>query len=1058
MRVYLKRIIYSVIVVGSIFLIPIITFSKDYVAYYDDLFKDNKFTINTEKTVNDSDSLLSLIQTNSSYYSAQEYYDSPTNSSNLSLGIDSCDYDEMTCNFKVYRSKNENGNYTHSLIKEYNNIKIELNSNVNSYFNMVDSDNNIVINYDESMFDNENEKANYISNYFSTLSVNKENEYIGYSYNSSDKTLTRVDRNIYDSTSNLVAQKTINNIIFKYTEEPYSSDFKKLTDGTITIKSDVEITNDILSYYLSSFSNEISFSIDGNIKNNKAFIKMGKYENGTYSPKEKHLVNIVRQEEIDKSLFSKYNLDNYLEIKADEPENKSDYIMRYANNLNLGGYNGDGTSYGYTYNLIYGTNNVIIKYTKYAKNQNIEDVVFHKVEAQFKGYDETVSEDYLKEIGKEITVNSDEKSENVILNTLGYSGKVGILNCNKDYSICDIWYKKEETDTVLEIHKVNIKFDNTISDDFKKGFSLNEDNSIDILIDDNAQFNYLNYYDHDKKTNNNYEYSCDRNNKCTLSLRNYSKNKNETHKVTYNIIKSDRSQYYLDNVLSSISLYPGENTDIWNSLVYNGNFSKSNAEVNVLNCSKNSSTCSVILKNDNNKLEIHKTTVNLIEGMSPEFKKAFANQKIEINGIYQDDLEYLDSVSSAYLMGRTKSWAYLEDYADNKAKIYYEGIESHTLDVSFAKGNSEHQKIVDNYIKKLDSNPLSVKVIDLGFVNEFYYNNNGVEISNNFNSKQLNDDFYKVINDKHIGYYYLPRAGMEEEYLTMSAGNLILYYDGISYGQTNGNVNSTLYNIIYIPDETENTKEAFIKAAQKRVDDYLGKNSGVLISYKGPSNLENVDYIDIDLTGTDNNAYYITQGNKEKTILIIKDSSKMQKSTFIASDVLNNINVTSEKANYPFNTIVSSDRISKQNELYNKILNKLQVKEADIIDINLYSTAIGNIKNFNGVNFEVSLPLNNSNLNSDNLYAYYIDDNGNIEEHKVKVDDFMAQFETTHFSTYIISEKIDSNVIKDASDDIKQLVSNPKTYDQGIKNYVIIGIISLIGLIAIFIVRKKINN
>lgn len=1058
MRVYLKKIIYSVIIVGSIFLIPIITFSKDYVAYYDDLFKDNKFTINTEKTVNDSDSLLSLIQTNSSYYSAQEYYDSPTNSSNLSLGIDSCDYDEMTCNFKVYRSKNENGNYTHSLIKEYDNIKIDLNSNVNYYFNMVDSDNNIVINYDESMFDNENEKANYISNYFSTLSVNKENEYIGYSYNSSDKTLTRVDRNIYDSTSNLVAQKTINNIIFKYTEEPYSSDFKKLTDGTITIKSDVEITNDILSYYLFSFNNEISFSIDGNIKNNKVFIKMGKYENGTYSPKEKHLVNIVRQEEIDKSLFSKYNLDNYLEIKADEPENKSDYIIRYANNLNLGGYNGDGTSYGYTYNLIYGTNNVIVKYTKYAKNQNIEDVVFHKVEAQFKGYDETVSEDYLKEIGKEITVNSDEKSENVILNTLGYSGKVGILNCNKDYSICDIWYKKEETDTVLEIHKVNIKFDNTISDDFKKGFSLNEDNSIDILIDDNAQFNYLNYYDHDKKTNNNYEYSCDRNNKCTLSLRNYSKNKNETHKVTYNIIKSDRSQYYLDNVLSSISLYPGENTDIWNSLVYNGNFSKSNVKVNVLNCSKNSSTCSVILKNDNNKLEIHKTTVNLIEGMSPEFKKAFANQKIEINGIYQDDLEYLDSVSSAYLMGRTKSWAYLEDYADNKAKIYYEGIESHTLDVSFAKGNSEHQKIVDNYIKKLDSNPLSVKVIDLGFVNEFYYNNNGVEISNNFNSKQLNDDFYKVINDKHIGYYYLPRAGMEEEYLTMSAGNLILYYDGISYGQTNGNVNSTLYNIIYIPDETENTKEAFIKAAQKRVDDYLGKNSGVLISYKGPSNLENVDYIDIDLTGTDNNAYYITQGNKEKTILIIKDSSKMQKSTFIASDVLNNINVTSEKANYPFNTIVSSDRISKQNELYNKILNKLQVKEAEIIDINLYSTAIGNIKNFNGVNFEVSLPLKNSNLNSNNLYAYYIDDNGNIEEHKVKLDDFMAQFETTHFSTYIISEKIDSNVIKDASDDIKQLVSNPKTYDQGIKNYVIIGIISLIGLITIFIVRKKINN
>lgn len=214
MRIYLKKIVYSVIILGSIFLIPIITFSKDYVAYYDDLFKDNKFTINTEKTVNDSDSLLSLIQTNSSYYSAQEYYDSPTNSSNLSLNTDSCDYDEMTCNFKLYRSKNENGNYTNSLIKEYDNIKIDLNANVNSYFDMVDSDNNIVINYEESMFDNETEKANYISNYFNSLSVNKENESTSYSYNSSDKTLTRIDRNIYDFTPNLVAQKTINNIIF----------------------------------------------------------------------------------------------------------------------------------------------------------------------------------------------------------------------------------------------------------------------------------------------------------------------------------------------------------------------------------------------------------------------------------------------------------------------------------------------------------------------------------------------------------------------------------------------------------------------------------------------------------------------------------------------------------------------------------------------------------------------------------------------------------------------------------------------------------------------------
>ena len=35
------------------------------------------------------------------------------------------------------------------------------------------------------------------------------------------------------------------------------------------------------------------------------------------------------------------------------------------------------------------------------------------------------------------------------------------------------------------------------------------------------------------------------------------------------------------------------------------------------------------------------------------------------------------------------------------------------------------------------------------------------------------------------------------------------------------------------PDNTAETKEAYIAAAQKRIDDYLGKNSGVIIEYNG---------------------------------------------------------------------------------------------------------------------------------------------------------------------------------------------------------------------------------
>lgn len=1064
MKVYLKKVVCSIIVLGSIFLIPIISNSKDYISYYDELFTNNEFTINTSKNIQNSNDLLTLIRMNDNNYSAQEYFNSPTDYSSLSLNTISCDYDEMTCSFGINRSKNENGNYTSSSIKNYENIKININSNVDSYFTMVNEENNVVINYDESMFTTEEEKNNYIIRYFNGLSYYDNDNQIStsYTYNVNDNSITRIDRDS-NSFPKKIANKTINNIIFEYTEDSYSDDFKKLTDGTIIIKSDTDITREILSEYLSTFNyatinSSINFNIDGEIKNNKAFIKMIEYENGMSIEKEKHLVNIVRQPEIDIALFERYNLKDYIDIAASEQENDQRFIQNYLNSYNLWQDNNDGSTINYSLNLVNNTNDVIIKYLKKSSNQSVENIEFHKVTVRFTGYNDTFSEEYLREIGREIVVNSDIRDENSINETLGYSFKKSLLACNDDYSICDIGFKKEETDTSLEIHKVNIKYDNTITEEFKKAFNLNEDGSIDIIIDENISTNYMNYYSYyDNETNNNYSYDFMENDTCKLILKNYYKNKTETHKVIYNKIVSDKTQYYLNNVLNSINVYPGETTGVWSRLNYSTDFGKTNNSTQAINCNRETSTCDVILRNDNNILEIHKSKVNIKDGMSEEFKKAFQDNKVEINGVYIDNEDYLYAVSSAYLMGRTKSWSYLEEYANNKGKIYYNGIESHTLDVSFANANEEHREIINNAIRKLDENPLKIKVIDLGFINSFYYSSEEDSGFESFNSKQLNDDFYKIIKDKHIGYFYLPRAGMDEDFVSMCEGNLLLYYDGISYGQTNRSVNHTQYNIIYIPDDTENTKEAFIKAAQKRVDDYLGKNSGVIISYKGPNNLGNID-IGIDITGNDGNAYYITHGTKEEEILIIKDSSKMQDASFIASDVYNNVIVSSDNANYPSNTIVSSNRINSQSDIYKKILEKLKVKYAEIIDIDLYSASVGDIKEFNGINFEVTLPLKNNKLNLNNLYAYYIDDNGNIEEHPVTVEDFMAQFNTTHFSTYIISEKIDSDTIKQATTEIKELVGNPQTYDKGIKSYIIIGIISIIGLIAIVTIRKKINN
>ena len=47
-----------------------------------------------------------------------------------------------------------------------------------------------------------------------------------------------------------------------------------------------------------------------------------------------------------------------------------------------------------------------------------------------------------------------------------------------------------------------------------------------------------------------------------------------------------------------------------------------------------------------------------------------------------------------YLMSKTKSWSYLTDFVDDKAKLVFDNLETHTVNVEYAKGNEEHRLII----------------------------------------------------------------------------------------------------------------------------------------------------------------------------------------------------------------------------------------------------------------------------------------------------------------------------------------------------------------------------
>ena len=1027
-------------------------YATDFTSTYDNMFASNTFTIYTDTTIDNNMSLTNNVSSLANRFSTQEYMNSMDDYSYLNLSVNDCNYSDMKCSFSLNRNKVENGNGTYELVKNYDNVSIVIDSNIGKYFSMVNGD-DIVINYDENMFSNEDEKNNYINNYFNTFSTYNNNESVSYSYDSYSKILYRYES--VNSKTTRVMTKKINNITFEYTEDPYSDEFKRLTsDGNLTIKTDTDITNSLLSDYLIHFSNGTSsFSIDGNISNNKIYIKRTVYENGSSVLKEKHLITLIKDENVDLDLFNKVGYKTSLDIHADEPLDKDNYSRSYFNLNNFYVQNED-ESYE-QYRIVYdynSTSNVTIEYIKHSNNGKVLGIEYHNIPVRYVGYSNQVSDKFNKKIGNKVVINADSLSLENINSNLNYEYRA--LVCNDDFSICDIAktdYESQYETHYIEIHKVNVELNDKISDDFKRAFNIKNDGTIDIIMDQGTELrnNYLNYSYYDKNTQNSLSFDC--NNKCKLSLRNYSKDKSETHTVDYNIVNSNPSSSYLSLVKSSIELYPGEATNVWNNLSFSYDaFSKlrntSNTRANY--CDSNTGKCSVIAFNSNNNIEIHNSSVSIKEGRSPKFDSFFPGDTITINSIFKDDDDYLYRASAAYLMSKTKSWSYLNDYHDGRGKIVYDGFETHTMNVKFAESNTKHKQIVDAAIERIGNQNLKVSREDLEYVNNFYYNDpNGLN-TNNYNSTSVYNKLTSIINDKHISYYLVEDGGMGNDFFNMFAGKVVLFYDGIGYGTTNSYLESYMKHIIYVPNNTEDNPEAYVKAAQKRIDNYLGKNSGVVVSYVEPIDDADVGNEVLEGINFDGNCYKIAYKDREEFIIIAKDSSKMMTSTFSALDVNNNVVVSSDNANYPTNTVVSSTNIDSKAKKYKEILKKLGLDKAQIVDIDLYSPSIGDIENFDNVDFDVSVPITLDNYKNKKLYAYYIKDDGSVEEHPITLDDFIAKFETNHFSTYIIAEKVDDKIIDEL---------NPKTGDN-IKNVIIINIISVICLAGIIVFRKKRYN
>ena len=477
-----------------------------------------------------------------------------------------------------------------------------------------------------------------------------------------------------------------------------------------------------------------------------------------------------------------------------------------------------------------------------------------------------------------------------------------------------------------------------------------------------------------------------------------------------------------------------------------------------------------LVPNNVDALENHEEVVkNLIKKIAPDGENAVFKVKKPTNNI-EGDFLINGYVNNLLQVEEYEIYAgcYEEPYTICTIEFYTDDYEtqwdeelgkdvivsgwkgSYTINVTYDEPKAN--AVVNSYFSKLNNSDMSdpstcYYVEDLSLIN-YYLTSDKSELWNPgapgraLKYSTLNN----VTNGSNVTYYIDVRAGMQDETLMYESafGPMSIFYNGYSYGTKEEGI--YLKRVIYIPQDTENTKDAFIEAAQKRINDYLG-NSSVVVSYGGllsslPEFSEDPDY---PIT-SDGNYYNIKIGSRTYKFYIVKGTDeKLAEPTYVGLDLNSKIEISSSDSSIPLDTSLTVNNVEDSS-----IKNIIGTENYKSYDISLYSDAKNSkIEKLENGKFLVKIPVPTE-LNGKDLIVYYITSDGIKEEHEVAVKDGYATFETNHFSTYILAE------IKTTNNNQSLSEENPQTYD-GLMNWIILSIVSVSGIVGTIVYRKKQN-
>lgn len=391
--------------------------------------------------------------------------------------------------------------------------------------------------------------------------------------------------------------------------------------------------------------------------------------------------------------------------------------------------------------------------------------------------------------------------------------------------------------------------------------------------------------------------------------------------------------------------------------------------------------------------------------------------------------------------------------------VYYNGcyLKSKTVKAVYNEPSKEVTTKVNSILDKIAEKTGDNHDVETGFCLEDLYLINYLNASsegiNSSLALNFSKDLIALTNGGNISYKFDSRLGdyTPTGLWNYTGGEVIVYSDGMAVGTTK--IGLTLNNVLYVSSDTANSDQARIASALKRIEDYLGTTKGIKIAVGGTLESLNVDgttwndhgFIDEKTSGT--NYYNVTiNGETYKFAICKKDENKLETPKYIGSNLGSNITITSDDTTIPLDTAITAKKVEKE-----IIKNTLGTDKYEAYDISLYSNAKQtNITKLENSKFEVSLPIPES-LKGKDITVYYITDAGEKEEHTatIKGDD-MLTFETNHFSTYVVAEKVVEN---NKQEDKGEKDESPDTGYTNTINYVLAT--TIISALGIVILKRK---